>query len=384
MRVAIVHDWLYTIGGAERVLQEMLECYPDADVFCLFDFLTPEDRAKIGLKGTRQSFLQKLPFVRKSHRAFLPLMPMAIEQLDLSPYDLIISSSYAVAKGVLTGPDQLHISYVHSPIRYAWDLQHTYLARNSNPLTTWLARPLLHWLRIWDTRTAHGPDQLLANSHFVARRIRKVYGRQAKVLYPPVRLSDRSEPAVKAGHFLAASRLVPYKNIEAIVRAFAELPDQKLVVAGDGPEGAKLRKIAGPNVTFAGFVSDSALRDLMASAKAFIFAAEEDFGIISVEAQSEGTPVIALGRGGSCETVVNGETGLFFDQPEPASIAAAVRQFIAREGEFTAEACKTHAERFSAEHFREGLKANVQDMIAAYKASAVGYVPSDKFVTEGV
>lgn len=384
MRVAIVHDWLYTIGGAERVLQEMLQCYPAADVFCLFDFLTPQDRAKIGLGETKQSFLQKLPFVKKAHRAFLPLMPMAIEQLDLSSYDLIISSSYAVAKGILTGPDQLHISYVHSPIRYAWDLQHTYLARNSNPLTTFLARPLLHWLRVWDTRTAHGPDQLLANSHFVARRIRKVYGRQAKVLYPPVRLSEKSQPPEKGNHFLAASRLVPYKNIEAIVRAFADLPDQHLIVAGEGPEGAKLRKIAGPNVSFAGFVSDGALRDLMGSARAFIFAAEEDFGIISVEAQAEGTPVIALGRGGSCETVVNGQTGLFFDMPEPSLIAEAVRAFLTREGEFTVEACKAHAERFSAQHFRDGLKGHVNEMIAAYRTSTVGYVPDSKFVTEGL
>lgn len=381
MRVAIVHDWLYTIGGAERVLQEMLRCYPDADVFCLFDFLTPEDRAKIGLKETRNSFLQKLPFVKRSHRAFLPLMPMAIEQLDLSPYDLIISSSYAVAKGILTGPDQVHVSYVHSPIRYAWDLQHTYLQRNSNPLTTFLARPLLHWLRVWDTRTAHGPERLIANSHFVARRIRKVYGREAKVVYPPVNLSTRTALPEKGKHFLAASRLVSYKNIEAIVRAFADLPDQQLIVAGDGPEGAKLRKIAGPNVSFAGFVSDGALRDLMATARAFIFAAEEDFGIISVEAQSEGTPVIALGRGGSCESVVNGRTGLFFDQPEPAAIAATVRTFISREAEFLPENCKAQAALFSAEHFREGLRTNVNETIAAYKASVVGYVSDDRFNT---
>lgn len=382
MRVAIVHDWLYTIGGAERVLQEMLHCFPDADVFCLFDFLSPSDRAKIGLKETRQSFLQRLPFMKRAHRAFLPLMPLAIEQLDLSAYDLVISSSYAVAKGVITGPDQLHVSYVHSPIRYAWDLQHTYLARNGNPLTTLLARPLLHRLRIWDARTAHGPDLVLANSHFVARRIRKVYGRQAKVLYPPVNLSKRDGLPAKGEHFLAASRLVPYKNIEAIVRAFAELPDQKLVVAGDGPEGARLRRIAGPNVTFAGFVSDAALRELMATARAFIFAAEEDFGIISVEAQSEGTPVIALGRGGSCETVVDGRTGLFFDEPEPPAIAGAVRSFLEREAEFSPEECRQHAAEFSAEHFRNGLRANVEETIAAYRASVVGYVPQDKFRAE--
>ncbi|MBO9170999.1 glycosyltransferase [Rhizobium sp. L245/93] len=382
MRVAIVHDWLYTIGGAERVLQEMLRCFPQADVFCLFDFLTQEDRDRIGLKQTRTSFLQKMPFMQRAHRAFLPLMPLAIEQLDLSSYDLIISSSYAVAKGVLAGPDQLHVAYVHSPIRYAWDLQHAYLARNRNPVTRLLARPLLHKLRIWDTRTANGPDLLLANSHFVARRIRKVYGREAKVLYPPANLSTRQQEAAKGDHFLAASRLVPYKNIEAIVRAFGELPDQRLIVAGDGPEAAHLQTIAGANVTFSGFVSDTALRDLMATARAFIFAAEEDFGIISVEAQSEGTPVIALGRGGSCETVVDGRTGLFFDRPEPSAIAASVRLFLGREGEFSLENCKAQAARFSAEQFRSGLRAHVNETISAYKSSVVGYVPRDRFTME--
>jgi len=383
MRVAIVHDWLYTVGGAERVLQEILRCYPDADVFCLFDFLTAEDRQKIGLKQTRTSFLQKLPFVQRAHRAYLPLMPLAIEQLDLSAYDLIISSSYAVAKGILAGPDQLHISYVHSPIRYAWDLQHAYLARSRNPLTRLIARPLLHRLRIWDARTASGPDLLLANSHFVARRIRKVYGRKAAVLYPPANLSDRSEAPVKGDHFLAASRLVPYKNIEAIVRAFEALPDQHLIVAGDGPEAAHLRKIAGANVSFAGFVSDSKLRDLMATARAFVFAAEEDFGIISVEAQSEGTPVLALGRGGSCETVIDGRTGLFFDQPEGPAIAACVRRFLSLEGQFSAENCKAQAAKFSPERFRDGLRAHVNETISAYKSSVVGYVPRDRFSTEG-
>lgn len=382
MRVAIVHDWLYTIGGAERVLHEMIKCYPNADVFCLFDFLKPEDRAKIDLGETKTSFLQKLPFVKRAHRLFLPLMPLAIEQLDLSSYDLIISSSYAVAKGIITGPDQVHVSYVHSPIRYAWDLQNTYLERNANPITSLLARPLLHWLRVWDVRSAHGSELMIANSHFVARRIRKVYGRQAKVLYPPVLLSKKEVTPPKGKHFLAASRLVAYKNIEAIVRAFAELPDHTLVVAGEGPEGERIRKIAGPNVTFAGFVSDGALRDLMATARAFIFAAEEDFGIISVEAQSEGTPVLALGRGGSCETVVDGKTGLFFDTPDPHDIAETVRRFVEREAEFSPENCRAQAALFSADRFRRDLVAYVDETISAYKSSVVGYVSDKRFATE--
>lgn len=373
MRVAIVHDWLYTIGGAERVLHEIIQCYPDADIFSLFDFLTEEDRAKIGISKTHTSFLQKMPFLRRAHRHYLPLMPLAIEQLDMSPYDLIITSSYAVAKGVLTGPDQVHVAYVHSPMRYAWDLQHSYLAKNGGGLKNIIARILLHKIRIWDTRTANGPDLMLANSHFIARRIRKVYGRKATVVYPPVLLSQRTAPAERGDYFLAASRLVEYKNIEQIVRAFAELPDQKLIVAGDGPQAALLKKIATPNVEFAGFVSDSALRDLMASARAFIFAAEEDFGIISVEAQSEGTPVLALGRGGSCETVVDGKTGLFFDTPEPSDIAATVRQFIESEGHFLSSACQAQASRFSAERFRNELRTYVQETISKYNSEKTGH-----------
>ncbi len=354
MRVAIVHDWLYVIGGAELVLKEILSCYPQADVFTLFDFLSPDDRARVGIRETKTSFLQSIPFMKTHHRSFLPLMPIAIEQLDLSGYDLIISSSYAVAKGVLTGPDQMHVSYVHSPMRYAWDLQHSYLSTSGyKGLKAAVVRYLLHRIRIWDSRTASGPNVMLANSAFIARRIRKVYSRKATVVCPPVRLSTRTETGPRETHFLAASRMVPYKNIEQIVRAFELLPDQKLVVAGDGPEATRLRAIAGPNVSFAGYVPDAELRRLMATARAFIFAAEEDFGIISVEAQSEGAPVLALGRGGSRETVVDGKTGLFFEEPTPRAIAACVLRFIAMEGRFSPEACRNQAARFSAERFRK-------------------------------
>ncbi|TWF58262.1 glycosyltransferase [Neorhizobium alkalisoli] len=373
MRVAIVHDWLYVVGGAERVLKEIIHCYPEADIYALFDFLTPEDRAKVGIRETKTSFLQRLPFVRRWHRAFLPLMPIAIEQLDLSEYDLVISSSYAVAKGVLTGPNQIHIAYVHSPMRYAWDLQHTYLAETGNTrgVKSMLMRYILHKMRLWDTRTANGPDVIVANSHFISRRIRKVYGRAAKVIYPPVQLSTRDIKPANRSHFLAASRLVPYKNIEAIVRAFEKLPDQKLIVAGHGPQAAHLKSIAGPNVTFAGFVKDDELRSLMASARAFVFAAEEDFGIVPVEAQSEGTPVLALRKGGSLETVIEKKTGLFFDAPEPDRIAATVRAFIETETEFSAETCRTHASRFAPERFRREIKSTVEEALVAFKP-AVG------------
>ncbi|MGJ5082857.1 glycosyltransferase [Bradyrhizobium sp. HKCCYLS3013] len=377
MRVAIVHDWLYVLGGAEKVLQEILRCYPGADVFTLFDLLRPEDRAKLGFETSRTSFLQKMPLLRKYHRSYLPLMPLAIEQLDLSSYDLVISSSCAVAKGVLTGPEQLHIAYVHSPMRYAWDLQHQYLQESgyATGVKGLIARALLHKMRIWDARTAHGPDAIFTNSQFVARRIKKIYGRDAKVIYPPVTIAQRAAILPVGNHFLAASRLVPYKRIEPIVRAFNTMPDLELVVAGDGPEAARLKAIAGPNVKFAGFVPDKQLRDLMTTARAFVFAAEEDFGIIPVEAQSEGAPVLALGRGGARESILTTgprPTGMFFESPEPEAIASCVRAFAAKEKSISRLDCRQRAGFFSAERFRSQFVAAVNEEIDSFRAGHQG------------
>ncbi|MGJ4909044.1 glycosyltransferase [Bradyrhizobium sp. HKCCYLS2033] len=377
MRVAIVHDWLYVLGGAEKVLQEILRCYPCADVFTLFDLLRPEDRAKLGFETSRTSFLQKMPLLRKYHRSYLPLMPLAIEQLDLSSYDLVISSSCAVAKGVLTGPEQLHIAYVHSPMRYAWDLQHQYLQESgyATGVKGLIARALLHKMRIWDARTAHGPDAIFTNSQFVARRIKKIYGRDAKVIYPPVTIAQRAAILPVGNHFLAASRLVPYKRIEPIVRAFNTMPDLELVVAGDGPEAARLKAIAGPNVKFAGFVPDKQLRDLMTTARAFVFAAEEDFGIIPVEAQSEGAPVLALGRGGARESILTTgprPTGMFFESPEPEAIASCVRAFVAKEKSISRLDCRQRAGFFSAERFRSQFVAAVNEEIDSFRAGHQG------------
>ncbi|MGJ4966800.1 glycosyltransferase [Bradyrhizobium sp. HKCCYLRH3061] len=377
MRVAIVHDWLYVLGGAEKVLQEILRCYPGADVFTLFDLLRPEDRAKLGFETSHTSFLQKMPLLRKYHRSYLPLMPLAIEQLDLSSYDLVISSSCAVAKGVLTGPEQLHIAYVHSPMRYAWDLQHQYLQESgyATGVKGLIARALLHKMRIWDARTAHGPDAIFTNSQFVARRIKKIYGRDAKVIYPPVTIAQRAAILPVGNHFLAASRLVPYKRIEPIVRAFNTMPDLELVVAGDGPEAARLKAIAGPNVKFAGFVPDKQLRDLMTTARAFVFAAEEDFGIIPVEAQSEGAPVLALGRGGARESILTTgprQTGMFFESPEPEAIASCVRAFAAKEKSISRLDCRQRAGFFSAERFRSQFVAAVNEEIDSFRAGHQG------------
>ena len=377
MRVAIVHDWLYVIGGAEQVLREILQCYPNADVFTLFDLLKPEDRKKLGFEKSQTSFLQKMPMLGSRHRSYLPLMPIAIEQFDLSNYDLVISSSYAVAKGIITGPDQVHVAYVHSPMRYAWDLQHVYLRESGyeTGLKGMIARIILHRMRMWDFRTAHGPDAILTNSQFVARRIKKIYGRDAKVIYPPVTLSTRSAPLPAGKHFLAASRLVPYKRIEPIVRAFNDMPDLNLIVAGSGPEADRLKKLAGPNVTFAGFVPDAELRELMATARAFVFAAEEDFGIVLVEAQSEGAPVLALGRGGARESIAASgrhATGMFFDGADPVSIADCVRSFIAREGTISRQDCRDRASFFSAERFRKQFVQAVDEEMERFHANLHG------------
>jgi glycosyltransferase involved in cell wall biosynthesis len=377
MRVAVVHDWLYTIGGAEQVLREILRCYPDADVFTLFDLLKPEERKKLGFEKSRTSFLQKMPMLAKHHRAYLPLMPIAIEQFDLSSYDLVISSSYAVAKGVITGPDQLHVSYVHSPMRYAWDLQHVYLKESGydSGIRSAIARVILHRMRLWDARTAHGPDAIFANSQFVARRVKKIYGRDAKVIHPPVTLSSRDTVRPAGNHFLAASRLVPYKRIEPIVRAFNAMPDLKLVVAGDGPEAERLKKLAGPNVSFAGFVSDKHLRELMATARAFVFAAEEDFGIVLVEAQSEGAPVLALGRGGARESIAASgphATGMYFENADPVSIADCVRSFVARETAISRTDCRQRAAFFSADRFRRQFLSAVNEELQGFHANRQG------------
>ncbi len=372
-RVAVVHDWLYTFGGAEKTLRSILRCFPQADLHCLFDVLSEEDRRRIGCNRVMTSFLQRMPRIARNHRHYLPLMPLAIEQMDLRRYDLVISSSFAVAKGVLTGPDQLHVSYVHSPMRYAWDLQHQYLHESQleRGLKSGLARLLLHKMRIWDVRTASGVDHYIANSAFVARRMRKLYGRRAEVIYPPVRVPEQPSRLPKGNFFLTASRLVPYKNVRVLVEAFAQLPGQKLVVAGHGPDYKRLRALAGPNVEVLGFVDDEALRRLMATARAFLFAAEEDFGIAPVEAQAMGTPVVALGRGGALETVISeGEnaTGLLFAEPEPAQVAAAVERFIAEEGRFSPEACRRNAARFSEQRFEREFRDRVNSAYAAFKS----------------
>lgn len=302
--VGIVADWLVTYAGAERVVKEMIELFPDSDVYSIVDFLSDEARANFNDKKSTTTFIQHLPKAKQKYQTYLPLMPLAIEQIDVSKHDVVLSSSHAVAKGVLTGPDQLHISYVHSPIRYAWDLQHQYLkeAKLDKGLKGLLAKYLLHKIRMWDVRTSNGVDHFIANSKFISRRVKKVYGRDADVIYPPVEVERFDFNDNKEDFYLTASRMVPYKRMDLIVEAFANMPDKKLVVIGDGSEMPKIKKKAAANIEILGYQPDQVLHDYMRRAKAFVFAAEEDFGITPVEAQACGTPVIAYGKGGVLET----------------------------------------------------------------------------------
>jgi glycosyltransferase involved in cell wall biosynthesis len=376
MKVAIVHDWLTVAGGAEKVLEQIIQCFPQADIYTIVDFL--KDRACLRGRSVRTSFIQKLPFAKTHYRHYLPLMPMAIEQLDLSAYDLVISSSYAVAKGVLTGPNQLHVSYVHSPIRYAWDLQHQYLNESGfrSGVKSIVVRIILHYMRGWDARASNAVDHLLANSHFVARRIKKFYGRTATVVYPPVDLSRFSSRSDKEDFYVTASRLVPYKRIDLIVKAFARTPNRRLVVIGDGPDMRKVKAAAGPNVQVMGYQDFEVLRDHLQRARAFVFAAEEDFGISVVEAQACGTPVIAFGRGGALESVVgmpaDNATGIFFNEQTEESILNALDRFEQKPHLISPAACRKNAERFSEENFRTQLQAFVNVRLAQFRVELSG------------
>ena len=372
MKIAIVCDWLVTIGGGEKVLEQMLLCYPEADLFSLVDFLPPEKRGIIQNKNVTTSFIQRLPFAKSKYRTYLPLMPLAIEQLDLSSYDLIISSSHAVAKGVITGPDQLHICYCHSPIRYAWDLQHQYL-RESN-LTrgpkSWFARWILHKIRLWDLRTVNNVDYFIANSKFIARRIKKVYARDATVIYPPVNLKT-TQSLPREDFYITISRMVPYKRIDIIVEAFINSPQRKLVVIGDGPFYTKIKAQVGnaENIKLLGYQSDEVVSDYLSRAKGFIFAAEEDFGIIPVEAMMHGTPVIAYGKGGALESVSDNEinpSGIFFQQQNPTSIISTLNTFEENIANYTSENCIHNAKRFSAERFRDEFKNFVAEKLELF------------------
>ncbi|QKJ87785.1 glycosyltransferase family 4 protein [Paramixta manurensis] len=387
-KVAIIHDWLVVSGGGEKVLSEIINVFPDADLFSVVDFLPEEQRDIIHHKKVTTTFVQRLPKAKTKYRNYLSLMTYAIEQLDVSAYDIVISSSHAVAKGVITGPDQLHICYCHSPVRYAWDLQHQYLkeANLDKGLKSMIARWMLHRVRLWDYRTANGVDYFIANSKYISRRIKKVYGRHADVIYPNVAVEDFALEENKDDFYFTASRMVPYKKIDLIVEAFGKMPDKKLVVIGEGPQFEKIKAVAKENITLLGYQKFAVLKENMARAKAFVFAAEEDFGIVPVEAQACGTPVIAFGKGGALETVKPvgqpGATGVLFAEQTTESICDAVARFEALEGEITPAQCRENAEKFSTQRFHQELHEYVMTRWDKFQAER-GLLPSTE-VTKNV
>lgn len=371
MKIAIVHEWFDSYAGSEKVLEQMLKVYPEADLFAVVDFLPQNKRWFIQNKNVTTTFIQKLPKAKNKFRKYLPLMPLAIEQLDLRKYDLVISNSHCVAKGVITGPNQLHISYVHSPIRYAWDLQQQYLEEVNlqHGLKGWVAKIILHYMRLWDSRTGNNVDYFISNSKYIAKRIQKCYRRTAQVIYPPVAVNDFTICKQKEDYYLTASRMVPYKKMDLIVEAFSKMTDKKLIVIGDGTQFEKVKSQAKKfeNIVLLGYQPFEVLKEKMQKAKAFVFVAEEDFGIVPVEAQACGTPVIAYGKGGALETVINYDkenpTGIFFKEQTADSIVNAVKIFEKNIKLFKPENCRKNAERFSAARFRNEFKQFIENKI---------------------
>ena len=360
--IAVVHEWLITFAGSESVVEQILTLYPDADLYSLVDFLPEADRGALLGKKARTSFIQYLPCARSKYRSYLPFMPYAVERFDLSKYDLILSSSHAVAKGVRKRSGQLHICYCHTPMRYAWDLKEQYLreARLDKGIRGYAARRILDRLQAWDARTAEGVDYFIANSRYIADRIKAAYERESTVIYPPVDVERFGLCTEKDDYYLAASRIVPYKRINLIVEAFAHMPDRQLVVIGDGPGFNEIKSTASSNIVLLGYQSQDVLIKYLQRAKAFIFAAEEDFGILPVESQACGTPVIAFGRGGALETVIEGETGIFFFEQTSADIQNAVDKFEQIGRKFSPILLRNNAERFGRKRFQHEYKSFVE------------------------
>ena len=360
MKIAIVHDWLVTKGGAENTLGQMLAVFPQADLFCLLDFIPEGERGFLLNKTSRTSFLQKLPRAKEKYRSYLPLMPFAAERLDLSGYDLVLSSSHAAAKGVKVSAGQMHLCYCYTPFRYAWDLREQYLkeAGLDKGIKGLAARALMAWLRRWDADNSKRVHHFATLSEYVRERIKNAYSRDSEVICPPVDTDSFTLCEQKDDFYVTVSRLVPYKKVDLIVRAFAGMPDKKLVVIGDGPDREKVRAAAGPNTTFLGHAGAEVVAGHLRKAKAFVFAAEEDFGIAPLEAQACGTPVIAYGRGGALETIQEGVSGLFFREQTEISLAEAVKNF--EKVFFSPSDCRANSLRFSEEIFRSKLKAFVE------------------------
>ena len=353
-KVAIVHDWLVSYAGADRVVDCMHHVFPDAPIYTL---VYDEKKMPEWFRSydVRTTWVQKLPFATRIYKKLLPLMPRAFEALDLSEYDLVLSSSSSCSKGVITRPDAVPICSCHTPTRYVWDFYYTYRA-NANPLVRAVMPGQMYKLRQWDKCAADRVDYFIANSRYIARRIKKYYRRDSDVIYPCVHINE-SPFVPKEDFYLVVGRFTWYKRIDLAVAACTKL-GRKLVVIGSGDEEARLRAIAGPTVQFlGGGLSDEEVRGYYLRAKAFLFPGEEDFGITPVEAQSAGTPVLAYGRGGACETVEDGRTGLLFHAQTADSLAACIERFEAGGVSGTPEQIRAHSRRFSEQRFEEELRA---------------------------
>ena len=373
MKVAIVHDWLVNYGGAESVVESILKIYPDADIFTLV-----YDKRKIGNHFKNNTIftspLQKFPFATKLYTKLLKFMPKAFESFDLSSYDLVICSSSSCAKGVITPPDVPHIAYVHTPMRYAWDLFFDYRKR-SGRLTRFFMDKWMTQIREWDYISSQRIDKIIANSKYIARRIKKFWNLDAEVIYSPVnlkRFTPIKNPSLD--YYVAFSRLVPYKRIDIAVDACKAL-GKNLVVIGSGSEEKSLKNRAAnaKNITFTGRISDEKLCSYLQNCKALIFCAEEDFGLVPLEAQACGRPVIAYGKGGACETVEDGETGVFFSEQTASSAQAAIERFEAldKKGTFKSETIAQHAASFSEERFIREFQAAVESVQKTLKQQTV-------------
>ncbi|NQV53663.1 MAG: glycosyltransferase [Flavobacteriales bacterium] len=354
MKVAFVHDWFTIPAGAEKVAREIIDVIQPSRIFALFNFMDFGSLQQITQgRGVRTSFLQNVPGAEEHYRHLAPLYPRAISRLDVSAEDVIISSSWMAAKGVQKRKGQIHISYCHTPMRFAWGLEETYLKKYgyNAGVKRLLAKVMIRRLKKWDSKTAVEVDHFIANSHFVADRIQQAYGRESTVIYPPVDTQRFKIHEAKKEYYFTAARFVDYKNLDLIIQAFNKLPGQKLLIAGRGPMEKHLRKMAGPNIDFLGWVSDEQLVYYMQRAKAFVNASIEDFGIAGLEAQSCGTPVIALGKGGYTETVIEHETGIFFHREHPEALADAILR--SERMTFDPYVVRRNAQRFDREVFRE-------------------------------
>ena len=360
-KIAIIADWLTNQGGAEKVIYDLHQCFPNAPIYT--SIYNPKKLAQFKQADIRTSFLNKFPFAKNKHQLYLALMPYAFESFDLSQYDIVISSSFACAKGVVTAPETTHICYCHNPMRYIWDESHQYVKEhNFNPILKFMAKPFLHKLRIWDRITADRVDHFIANSKFVAERIKKYYQRKATVIHPGIEFTQENPKILekKENFYLAAGRIKAFKRFDLIIKAFNESKLQ-LKIVGTGEDLERLKKLnTNPNTEFLGFISNNELTRLYQNAKAFIFPQAEDFGITPVEAQYFGCPVIAYAKGGALETIINHKTGIFFKEQTVEDLNNTILEL--ENTLFDYQSISNHAANFSSDNFKKKIKDFIENI----------------------